>query len=243
MEIVETRETSGSEEAVSALVADGTGKTQRRPLTRQRIVRTALRIMDEEGLQAVSMRRIGRELGVEAMSLYNHVRDKDDILDAICEEVLTEFRVPQEREWAAAVRAAAGEYRRLLLAHPKVITLMSGRKGPFTNPDSLRVYEYALGLFRDAGLSVADSVNVFNAFGSYILGSVTMELGPAIAGSADEAHIRAHAEMAGLAASVGLPRLAEALPYLVECDIQTQFEFGLDLLIEAVMARLPAPPD
>jgi AcrR family transcriptional regulator len=171
------------------------------------------------------------------------VRDKDDILDAICEEVLTEFRVPQEREWAAAVRAAAGEYRRLLLAHPKVITLMSGRKGPFTNPDSLRVYEYALGLFRDAGLSVADSVNVFNAFGSYILGSVTMELGPAIAGSADEAHIRAHAEMAGLAASVGLPRLAEALPYLVECDIQTQFEFGLDLLIEAVMARLPAPPD
>ncbi len=68
---------------------------QRKPLTRQRIVRAALRIMDDEGLQAVSMRRIGRELGVEAMSLYNHVRDKDDILDAICEEVLTEFRVPE----------------------------------------------------------------------------------------------------------------------------------------------------
>ena len=80
----------------------------RKPLTRQRIVRAALRIMDDEGLQAVSMRRIGRELGVEAMSLYNHVRDKEDILDAICEEVLSEFRVPEEREWAYAVRAAAG---------------------------------------------------------------------------------------------------------------------------------------
>jgi AcrR family transcriptional regulator len=215
---------------------------QRTPLTRQRIVRAALRIMDEEGLQAVSMRRIGRELGVEAMSLYNHVRDKDDILDAICEEVLTEFRVPEEREWAEAVRAAAGEYRRLLLAHPRVITLMTGRKGPFTNPDSLRVYEFALGLFRDAGLSVADSVNAFNAFGSYILGSVTMELGPTIAGSADEAHVRAHTEMARLAASVGLPRIAEALPCMVDCDFQEQFEFGLDLLIEAVQARLPAPP-
>src|SRR5262249_43332556 len=90
---------------------------QRKPLTRQRIVRAALRIMDEEGLQAVSMRRIGRELGVEAMSLYNHVRDKDDILDAICEEVLTEFRVPAETELAPAARAAASEYRRLLLAH------------------------------------------------------------------------------------------------------------------------------
>jgi AcrR family transcriptional regulator len=176
------------------------------------------------------------------MSLYNHVRDKDDILDAICEEVLTEFRVPEEREWAEAVRAAAGEYRRLLLAHPRVITLMTGRKGPFTNPDSLRVYEFALGLFRDAGLSVADSVNAFNAFGSYILGSVTMELGPTIAGSADEAHVRAHTEMARLAASVGLPRIAEALPCMVDCDFQEQFEFGLDLLIEAVQARLPAPP-
>src|SRR5262245_8704335 len=188
----------------------GSEVRRREPLSRDRIVEAALRVMDEEGLESVSMRRIGRELGVEAMSLYNHVRDKDDILDAICEEVLTEFRVPQETEWAPAARAAAGEYRRLLLAHPQVITLMSGRKGPFTTPDSLRVYEYALGLFQDAGLSVADSVNAFNAFGSYILGSVTMQLGPAIAGSGDEAHVLAHGEMARLAASVGLPHLAEA---------------------------------
>ncbi len=87
-----------------------------------------------------------------------------------------------------------------------------------------------------------DSVNAFHAFGSYILGSVTMELGPTIAGSADEAHVRAHTEMARLAASVGLPRIAEALPSMVDCDFQEQFEFGLDLLIEAVQARLPTPP-
>jgi AcrR family transcriptional regulator len=216
-----------------------TERSPRQPLTRQRIIRAALRVMDEEGLEAVTMRRIGRELGVEAMSLYNHVRDKEEILDAICEEVLTEFQVPQENEWAAALRAGAGEYRRLLLAHPRVITLMTGRKGPMTNPDSLKVYEFALGLFRDAGMSVADAVKAFNTFGSYILGSVTMELGPTISGTADEAHLRAHGEMARLAALAELPHLEEALPLLIDCDIQGQFEFGLDLLIEAVGARIP----
>src|SRR6266581_5617128 len=113
-------------------------KPRREPLTRQRIIRAALRIMDEEGLEAVTMRRIGRELGVEAMSLYNHVRDKEEILDAICEEVLSEFRFPADQAWAETVRAAAREYRRLLLAHPRVITLMTGRKSPVTNPDSLK---------------------------------------------------------------------------------------------------------
>jgi AcrR family transcriptional regulator len=217
-----------------------TERSPRQPLTRQRIIRAALRVMDEEGLEAVTMRRIGRELGVEAMSLYNHVRDKEEILDAICEEVLTEFQVPQEKEWAAALRAGGGEYRRLLLAHPRVITLMTGRKGPMTNPDSLKVYEFALGLFRDAGMSIADAVKAFNTFGSYILGSVTMELGPTISGTADEAHLLAHGQMGRLAASAELPHLEEALPHLIDCDIQGQFEFGLDLLIEAVGARISA---
>jgi AcrR family transcriptional regulator len=215
-------------------------RSHRQPLTRQRIIRAALRIMDEEGLEAVTMRRIGRELGVEAMSLYNHVRDKEEILDAICEEVLSEFRFPADQAWAETVRAAAREYRRLLLAHPRVITLMTRRKSPFTNPDSLRVYEFALDLFRRSGLSVADTVKAFNSFGSYILGSVTMEVGLMIAGGPDEAHVRAQEEMARIAASVDLPRLHEALPHLIDCDVEEQFEFGLDLLIEAISGRIPA---
>src|ERR1043166_3864366 len=121
---------------------------RRAPLTRDRIIRTALRVMDQVGLDALSMRRVGRELGVEAMSLYNHVRDKEDILDGICEQVLSEFRTPQADDWTDSLRLAAREYRRLLLAHPTVITLMTERKRPFTNPDSLRAYEFALGVFR-----------------------------------------------------------------------------------------------
>ena len=212
-------------------------RRRREPLSRERIIRTALGIMDEEGLEAVSMRRIGRDLGVEAMSLYNHVRDKEDILDGICEQVLAEFRVPQAQDWVEAARLGAREYRRLLLAHPNVITLMTERKSAFTNAESLRGYEFALELFRTAGLPEADSVKAFHAFGGYILGFVMMELGLMIGGPEDEEHVRAHEDMARLLASADLPRLREALPYIIDCDVEDQFEFGLDLLIEGLRAR------
>jgi AcrR family transcriptional regulator len=186
------------------------------------------------------MRRIGRELGVEAMSLYNHVRDKEDILDGICEEVLAEFQLPQVDDWVEAARLGAHEYRRLLLAHPNVITLMSERKGPFTNPDSLRAYEFALDLFRSVGLSKEDSVKAFHTFGGYILGYVMMELGPMLGGSLDEANVRAHQEMARLVEAADLPRLREALPHLVDCDVEEQFDFGLNLLIQGLRSRTAA---
>jgi len=213
-------------------------KPRREPLSRERIIRAALRVMDEEGLEAVSMRRIGRELGVEAMSLYNHVRDKEDILDSLCEEVLTEFRIPEAEDWAEAARLGAGEYRRLLLAHPNVLTLMTERKSPMTDPDSLRAYEFGLDIFRRAGLSAVDSMKAFHAFGGYIMGYVTMELGTMVGGLKDEEHARAHEEMFRVVQTVDLPRLRETLPYLIDLDVEEQFDFGLDLLIEGIRARI-----
>jgi TetR/AcrR family tetracycline transcriptional repressor len=209
---------------------------RREPLTRERVISTALRIMDEEGLDSVTMRRIGRELGVEAMSLYNHVEDKDDILTGICEHVLAQFRVPEVDDWADAARLGAREYRRLLRSHPNVITLMTEQKGAFTNPESLRAYEFALEIFHRAGLTGEDAVKAFHAFGGYILGFVTMEMGPMLGG--DEGHdAQVHADMARLVGSADLPRLREALPHFIECDDDEQFEFGLDLLIEGLRAR------
>lgn len=213
-------------------------KPRREPLTRQRIVRAALRIMDEEGLEGVTMRRVGRELGVEAMSLYNHVRDKEDILDSICEEVLTEFRIPEGEDWAEVARLGAREYRRLLLAHPNVLTLMTERKSPMTNPDALRAYEFGLDIFRRAGLSAVESMKAFHAFGGYIMGYVTMELGTMVGGLEDEEHARAHQEMARVVQTADLPRLRETLPYMLDLDLEEQFDFGLDLLIEGIRARI-----
>jgi AcrR family transcriptional regulator len=209
-------------------------RKRREPLTRERVISTALRIMDEEGLDSVTMRRIGRELGVEAMSLYNHVDDKDDILTGICEHVLAQFHVPDVEDWAEAARLGAREYRRLLRDHPNVITLMTEQKGAFTNPESLRGYEFALGVFHRAGLRGADAVKAFHAFGGYILGSVMFEQGLTMDDANDA---RAHEAMAGLVGAADLPRLREALPYFLECDDDEQFEFGLDLLIDGLRAR------
>jgi TetR/AcrR family tetracycline transcriptional repressor len=213
-------------------------RPRREPLTRQRIIRAALRIMDEEGLEAVTMRAIGRDLGVEAMSLYNHVQDKEDILNGVCEQVLAEFRIPESEDWAEAARLGAREYRRLLLAHPNVITLLSEGKSSFTNPDALRAYEFALDVFRSVGLAEAESVKAFHTFGGYILGFVMMELGPMVGGRDDEAHLQAHEEMARMLASADLPRLREAFPYIIDCDVEEQFEFGLELLIEGLRTRV-----
>ena len=112
------------DERKANVTTDLSHKTHREPLTRERIVEAALRLMDAEGLDAVTMRRIGRELGVEAMSLYNHVEDKEDILDGICELVMSEFAFPEPAEdWAESCRRAARSWRQLLKDHPDVMRL------------------------------------------------------------------------------------------------------------------------
>ena len=101
-------------------------------------------------------------------------------------------------------------------------------------------YEYALEVFRTAGLSESDAVKAFHVFGGFILGFVTMELGLMIAGPDDEAHAQAHQEMARMLEKSDLPRMREAMPYFMDCDVEQQFEFGLDLLIEGIRARIGA---
>ena len=96
----------------------------RAKLSRDRVIEAALRIMDEEGLDAVSMRRVAHELGVEAMSLYHHVGDKDELLDGICERVMGDFEFPElTGDWAQDCRAGARAWRRLMQKHPEVIEL------------------------------------------------------------------------------------------------------------------------
>jgi len=210
---------------------------QRAPLSHERIVEAALHVMDAEGLEAVTMRRIGRELGVEAMSLYNHVEDKHDILDGICERVMAEFEFPEPaNDWAEACRRGARSWRRLLKAHPDVMRLFAEERGPVTSVDSMRPMEYALQLFRQAGLSDRDTAQAFHAFGGYIQGFVIMEMG-SMAGGTTKSHLERHKEI-----TAELPEEFEALravdPYFAECEPDEQFEFGLDLLIRGVLERV-----
>ena len=215
-------------------------KTRREPVTRERVIAAALKLMDAEGLDAVTMRRVGRELGVEAMSLYNHVADKDDVLVGIVELVMSEFDPPASHgDWREDAKNAAREWRRMLTRHPNVMTLMAEQRKPLTTPGSMRPMDSALGVLRSAGLDVRDASQAFHAFGGYIMGFVMMEQGMMLGhGDADEEHLREHAEFAAMVAAGELPYLTEALPVLHECAADEQFEFGLDLLVRGVESKL-----
>ena len=209
----------------------------REPLTRDRVIEAALKVMDEEGLEAVSMRRVAREVGVEAMSLYHHVEDKEDLLDGICEHVMARFDFPAPvDDWAENCRRGARAWRRILQAHPGVMRLFAEQRGPVRSIDSMRPMEYALRILRDAGLSDRDTAQAFHAFGGYIQGFVMMELG-SIAGGTDAEKLKANAQLAS-AVPDEFAALQAVSPYFAECDADEQFEFGLDLLIRGLEAKV-----
>jgi AcrR family transcriptional regulator len=208
---------------------------RREPLTKGRIVDAALYVMDAEGLEAVTMRRIGRELGVEAMSLYNHVEDKDDILDGVTERVMTEFEYPAfTGDWLEDARAMAREWRRLLALHPSVCQLLAERHKPLEGLASFRAMDAALGLLRSAGLSDRDAAQAFNAMGSYILGYVTMEQGLMLGN--DEEHAKQHDMAVDALRGSGFDNVVACLPHFADCSTDQQFEFGLDLIFRGIRA-------
>jgi AcrR family transcriptional regulator len=231
--------------SVEAAEGEGESSTPRRrePLTRERILRAALRIMDQEGLDAVTMRHLGRELGVEAMSLYRYVKGKEDILDGILEVVMAEFEFPEETgEWEADVRAGARAWRRLMIDHPTVIALFAESKHPASSPERLRPMEWAFDLLGRGGLSEDEVVHAFRAIGGYIMGSVLNEVANPVPGMGDRDHRAEHEQLAGALPPTEFPNLVRLLPLMAECDAEVDFEFGLDLLIAGLRAKIDASP-
>ena len=219
-------------------------------LTRDRVVDAALRIMDAEGLDAVSMRRVAREVGVEAMSLYHYVRDKEDLLDGICAHVMREFRYPDEdRPWVEVARDGAREWRRVLRDHPNVIALWADRQRPMTDLESLMPMEFALRVIERAGIEPREGVLVFNVLGGYIMGVVMMEVGAMFsAGTSGTTKVdldAVHSKLpdqgfAHLLPADRMPCIVAALPHMAACDPGEQFEFGLELLLAGIQARAGA---
>jgi AcrR family transcriptional regulator len=209
--------------------------TRREPLTKDRIIEAALHVMDTEGLDAVTMRRIGRELGVEAMSLYNHVEDKDDILNSVTERVMAEYEYPEwTGDWVADGRAMSREWRRLLNLHPSVCQLLAERHKPLEGLAAFRAMDAALSLLRKAGLSERDAAQAFNALGGYILGFVVMEQGLMLGN--DDGHARQHDEAFEALQGSGLENVMACFPHFTDCDTDQQFEFGLDLIFRGIRA-------
>lgn len=196
--------------------------------------------MDAEGLDAVTMRRIGRELGVEAMSLYNHVRDKEDILEGVTEKVMNGFEFPATTgDWKADARAMSEAWRRLLRLHPAVMQLLAERHKPLEGLSTYRAMDSALGVLRRTGLSESETAQAFNTLGSYIFGFVMMEQGLMLGN--DDEHARQHGMAMDALQDSGLVNLMACFPHFADCTTDEQFAFGLDLLLEGLDARLHAP--
>ncbi len=223
-------------------MAQRTERKQREKLTRDRVVDAALRIMDEEGLDAVSMRRVGRELGVEAMSLYHHVHDKEDLLLGIRERVLSKFLDPgTEGDWEVRARAAARSWRHILRDHPAMMVLISESKRFEMTPASMRPTETALRLLREVGLAEDDAVKAFCALGGFIVGFVMFEIGVTRASGPEDEPPTPEGLMAGLPADE-FPCFMSSLPYLMQGDIDQRFEYGLDLFIAGIRSKSAGKP-
>jgi AcrR family transcriptional regulator len=182
---------------------------------------------------------VAREVGVEAMSLYHHVRDKEDLLDDICVHVMREFRIPAgpSAGWPESGRYAAREWRRLLKSHPNVISVFAERRKPMTELDALRPMEFALSTILETGMSLRDAVEVFNVVGGYIMGFVMMETGMMFSAGALDQDAPNPDEAARLLPQGEVPVIHAALPHLATCDPDEQFELGLDLLLAGIAAR------
>ncbi len=153
--------------------AERAGRTRGRT-TLDAILEAALRILDSEGLDALTVRRLAAELGVGPMTIYSYVRDKDDLLDLIVDRATAEIAPPPPGgDWQAQARALAHNLRTTLLAHPAGIRLISER--PMRGPNAFRLLEAGLGIFREAGFSDEQATHAYFALGNYVLGAVLAE--------------------------------------------------------------------
>lgn len=210
----------------------------RSPLTRERIAETAVTIMDAEGLDAVTMRRLGRELGVEAMSLYNHIEDRSDLEGAMIERVMSEFVLPSDdvTAWEDRIRLMARSYRDVLMAHPDVMTLFADHEAPPTMAVTpLRPMEIALETLLSAGLSDEDTIDVYKAFGGYIMGFVLMETRQMF-----RAPDGAPPEAIAAQLPEELPNLRRMFPVLCNSDARLDFDFGVEMLIAGLREHVRA---
>jgi AcrR family transcriptional regulator len=146
-----------------------------RALTRQEVCDAALLLVDEEGLDALSMRRLGSRLGIEAMSLYHHVRDKADLLDALHAAVLGTLEPgTQARDWRALLGGLARALRAALLAHPNVVPLFTSRA--VRAPEALGTLERVRTAMRQAGFSDGDIETAVYSVGMFTIGHAIFEV-------------------------------------------------------------------
>ena len=204
-------------------------------VSREQVLDAALAIADEGGLAAVTMANVGARLGVEAMSLYRHIGNKEEMLDGLVDRVFAEIEVPADaRDWKDAMRRRAVSARAVLRRHPWAIGLMESRSQP--GPATMGHHDAMVAILLRAGFDGRGATRVYNLLDSYIYGFALQEA--TLPFSSPE-------EMASMCEQM-LARVADAYPHLARVqrdlvgagfDYADEFEAGLDI----IMGALPEP--
>jgi AcrR family transcriptional regulator len=220
--------------------------TDRQPLSRQQVLAGAVRFVDEHGLDALSMHKLGATLGVKAMSLYKHVANKDDLLDGIVQLLWTEIPIePGGEDWRGAIRHLGAALRELVHRHPHAAPLLTGRSTFQERP--VWICHALLVVMRAGGVPETCAVALLRTVFTYGIGYGLAELSlpqPDTGSDVDQvAGIRRMSALLSPQAPDDLIRTA--LLVCGDCDMTAQFDIGLDLMICGLDAYLTgnAPTD
>jgi AcrR family transcriptional regulator len=218
------------------------GRTQRVPLSRERVLDAAIAVADAGGVAALTIRSLADTLGVKPMSVYHYVANKDEILDAIVDLVFAEIELPQiGGDWHVEMRRRATSARQVLRRHPWAITLLQSRTSP--GPATLRHHDAFIGTLREAGFSIAMTAHALALIDSYVYGFTLSEAALPIHGPEPVAQI---------AGSMMRQYTADTYPHLAEFtadhiiqpgyDFGGEFPFGLDLILHGLARTVPNHP-
>jgi AcrR family transcriptional regulator len=209
---------------------------RRTPLSRERVLRTAIELADERGVQELTMRKLAKELGVEAMSLYNHVAHKDDLLDGMIDLVFGEIEAPAEGgDWKAELRKRAVSTRDALRRHPWAVGEMEGRGSHGTS--NLHVHNAVLGCLRAAGFSVEKTVHAYSVQDAYIYGFALQETDMSPETPEDFAAVAQRQMVDYEAVLADYPHLVEVVGgYVAKAgyDYDREFLYGLDIILDGL---------
>lgn len=213
-----------------------TGTERRTQLTRDRVMAAAIELADRDGIESISMRKLAQELGVEAMSLYTHVRNKNDLLDGMTDAVISQIPMSADGvDWKTSLRQMVLAARSVVLRHPWAPHTVQRQTAP--GPAVLQYVNAVIGTLREGGFSIAQTHHALHILGSRVLG-FTQDLFD------DSADLEPEAA-AALARELGASH-----PYVVEmalavthtgalgqCDDDAEFEFALDFILDG-LARI-----
>lgn len=222
----------GGKEAHVATQTTEAGQ-QRQPLSRERVLQTSLKLADQGGLESLTMRRLGQELGVEGMAIYYYFASKDQIVDGLVDLVFAEIELPSDDgDWKGAMRRRAISLRDVLLRHRWAIGLLESRRT--AGPANLRHHDAVIGSLRAGGMDIAMAAHAYSLIDAYVYGFALTKLTLPFASGEEIAQVAQ-----GIRQSSDLdayPNFVEMMEHALEpgYDYGAEFEYGLDVILNAL---------